>query len=67
MTTFKCNGGFDHKPIMLHIGRHYWIECPTCGREAYAVSTPEKAAQAWESDVGQKGRSNLIAHLKATP
>ena len=62
-----CNGGASHKPVLMEIKHTYWIQCPDCGRESYAVSTPEKATQAWASDVGQKGRSNLIESLKATP
>lgn len=48
------------------MGGHYWVECPQCGRESYAAETEANAIYAWFSDVGQKGRSNLIAELKAS-
>ena len=56
----------DRMAKLMEIKHCYWVKCLTCGCESYAVSSPAKALAAWQSDVGQRGRSNLIADLKAT-
>jgi ribosomal protein L37E len=66
MTIEACPGGADHQPTLMQISGKHWVECQTCGRESYAVQSATEAVQAWASSVGQKGRSNLISHLKAT-
>ena len=60
-----CPCGADHAPSIMQMGDHFWIECPQCGRESFAVGTESEATSAWSSDVGSKGRSNLIANIKA--
>lgn len=61
-----CPGGVGHEPFVAHIGGYFWVECPQCGRESYAVDSAAVATEAWSRDVGQEGRSQLILNLKAS-
>lgn len=59
-----CPGGVGHTPVVINVDAHFWVEYQTCQRESYAVHSADEAAAAWSSDVGMRGRSNLIQSLR---
>lgn len=60
-----CPGGPMHLPAVVSLGGYFWVECPDCMRQSYAVESEPAAKEAWATDVGLPGRSALIENLRA--